>query len=156
MDVRGTIVCGVDDTDDGHAALELAVELSERLGARLVLAHVWDGIASLAGDGLASVSMTGTRERAGRLVARLAAEHGVADRAELRSAVGAPAALLGQIASEEAADVIVVGSRNRGRLRRGLESRLAGELEAETSVPVVIAPPRRGRQRSVAMNRARR
>jgi hypothetical protein len=37
----------------------------------------------------------------------------------------------------------VVGARTRGRLRRGLESRLAGELESETPVPVLIAPPRR-------------
>lgn len=53
-----------------------------------------------------------------------------------------PAALLGRIAAEEAADLIVVGSRTRGRLRRGLESRLARQLETETPVPVLIAPPR--------------
>ena len=76
------------------------------------------------------------------MVARLAAEHGVAGSAEQRSAVGDPAALLGQIAAEEAADLIVVGSRARGRLRRGLESRLARQLETATPVPVLIAPPR--------------
>jgi hypothetical protein len=31
--VRGTIVCGVTDGDDAHAALELGVEVGERLGA---------------------------------------------------------------------------------------------------------------------------
>jgi nucleotide-binding universal stress UspA family protein len=36
---------------------------------------------------------------------------------------------LGQIAGEEAADLIVAGARTGGRLRRGLESRLADELE---------------------------
>jgi nucleotide-binding universal stress UspA family protein len=49
--------------------------------------------------------------------------------------------LLGQIAAEEAADVIVVGAPVRG-WRKRLESRLADELGAETPVPVVIAPPR--------------
>ena len=85
--------------------------------------------------------MKANREGAARLVASLAADNGLGDSAEHRWAVGDPAALLGQIAAEEAADLIVVGARSRGRLRRGLESRLADELESETPVPVLIAPP---------------
>ena len=142
--MRGTIVCGVTESDEGRGALAVAAELSERLGLRLVLVHVADRIALLDvnGDGNESVATRAGREGAARLVAHLAAEHGVAGSAEQRSAVGDPAELLGQIAAEEAADLIVVGSRRRGRLRRGLESRLARELETETPVPVVIAPPR--------------
>jgi nucleotide-binding universal stress UspA family protein len=140
----GTIVCGVTDTEAGRGALAAAAELSERLGLRLVLVHVADGIAPLDvnGDSADSVSTRADGKGAARLVARLAAEHGVAGRAEQRSAVGDPAALLGQIAAEEAADVIVVGARERGRLRRRLESMLARQLETETPVPVLIAPPR--------------
>ena len=33
--VRGTIVCGITDNDEGHSALELGAELSKRLGMRL-------------------------------------------------------------------------------------------------------------------------
>jgi nucleotide-binding universal stress UspA family protein len=90
--------------------------------------------------------MKQSRQRAERRLAKLADEHGVADRAEKRVAVGEPASLLGQIAAEEAADVIVVGARARG-LRKRLESRLADELENETPVPVLIAAPRTGRGR---------
>jgi nucleotide-binding universal stress UspA family protein len=142
--VRGTLVCAVNDSDDGRRALELAVVLSERLGLRLVLAHISDGIAPVAGhdDGEESVSMKASREGAARLLARLTAEYGIADRAEHRSGSGDAAAMIGQIAAEEAADLIVVGSRLRGRLRRGLESRLAEQLASETPVPVVIAPTR--------------
>jgi nucleotide-binding universal stress UspA family protein len=147
--MRGTIVCGVDDTEEGRRALELAAELSERLGLRLVLAHVVEGISSLDVDGDESVTMKDSRDGAARLVARLAAEHGLADRGEQRSGVGDAATLLGQIAAEEAADVILVGARSRGRLRRGFESRLADRLESATTVPVVIAPPRT-RRRAVA------
>ncbi|MEJ7784065.1 MAG: universal stress protein [Solirubrobacteraceae bacterium] len=143
--MRGTMVCDVTDTDEGREALEQAVELSERLRLRLVLAHVASGIA-LNGDGDESVSTKTNRQGAARLLERLAAEHGVAG-ADRREAVGDRAALLGQIAAEEAADLIVVGSRPRGRFRRGLESRLADELESETPVPVVIAPPRLRRTR---------
>lgn len=146
MHVQGTIVCGVSDTDHGRRALELALELSERLALRLVLVHVANGIGVPSGDGgedYQSVSMRSDRLGAGRLLARLAAEYGIADTAERREGVGDPAGLIGQIAAEEAADVIVIGSRARGRFRRGLESRLADELETATTIPVVIAPPRR-------------
>src|SRR5438445_232438 len=108
--MQGTMVCGVSDSNEGRAALELAVALSERLGLRLVLAHVADGIPSTGdGDGGESVSMKADRQGGARLLARLAAKYGVVDSAERREAVGEPAALLGQIAAEEAADLIVVG-----------------------------------------------
>jgi len=149
--MRGTLVCGVNDSDDGRRALEVAVEVSERLRLRLVLAHVSDGIAvSGDADGAESVSMKANREGAIRLLARLAREYGIADTAEQRSGVGDIAALIGQIAAEEAADLIVVGARTRGRLRRGLESPLASQLESETPVPVLIAPPRSRAERMAA------
>lgn len=158
--MRGTMVCGVTDTGPGREALMTAVELSKRLGLRLVLAHVAEGPGPINngddGDGGESVSMRGSREGAARLVATLAAEFGVADSAERRSAVGDPAAILGQIAADEAADVIVVGARARGRLLRGLESRFASQLEAETPVPVLIAPSRARVKNPVVGDRGRR
>src|SRR5215218_4992716 len=97
--MRGTIVCGVTDTDAGRQALATAIELTERLGLRLVLAHVAEGIGPFNGDveGGESVTMKGGRDGAARLLARLAAEYAVADRAERRVAVGDPPSLLGQI-----------------------------------------------------------
>jgi hypothetical protein len=88
--MRGTIVCGVTDSDEGRGALAVAAELSQRLGLPLVLAHVADGIAPLDvnGEGSESVTTRGDREGAARFVARLAGEHCVAGSAEQRSAVG--------------------------------------------------------------------
>jgi nucleotide-binding universal stress UspA family protein len=157
--MRGTLVCGVTDSEDAAGTVELAVELTQRLGMRLVLAHVAEGFAPI-GDGVEveeSVTMKGNRVGAERLLGQLAEEYGVAETAQRRVAVGSPATLLGQIAAEEAADVILVGSRERGWPRRGLESRLAAQLETETPVPILIAPPRtRPGRRSVAMTGAAR
>jgi nucleotide-binding universal stress UspA family protein len=153
--MRGTLVCAVPEGDERGDALALAAELSERLGLRLVLAHAVNGIGEFGhGDGVESVSMKADRQGAERRLARLAEEHGVADRAERRVAVGDPAALLGQIAAEEAADMIVIGARRGWRKR--LESSLADELESETSVPVLIALPRTRKARADAVNRGRR
>ena len=148
--MRGTLVCAITEGDESANALELGAELSARLGLRLVVAYASDGIAAFGSrNGMESVSMKGDRQGAERRLARLVEDHGV-DAAERRVAVGEPAALLGRIAAEEAADLIVVGSRERGRLRRRLESGLARQLEAETRVPVLIAPPRTRRANKVA------
>lgn len=148
--MRGTILCWVQDSVHGRAALKAAADLSDRLQMRLVLAHVTDGVAAVdvndAGENAATMRQ---RREASRLVARLAAEHGLSDRAEHRSAVGDPAALLGQIAAEEGVDLIVVGApAGERRLRRSSESRLVEHLESATTVPVLFVPPRRGRWRS--------
>lgn len=157
--MRGTIICGVDDSDEGRGAVEMGVELSERLGLRLVLAHVAQAFYShdAVDQGSESVAMKGDRIQAERLLVRLAEEFGITETAERRAGVGDRAALLGQIAAEEAADVILVGSRARGWRGRGLRSSLAEELEAATPVPILIAPPGSRRRRSVgAVGVARR
>jgi nucleotide-binding universal stress UspA family protein len=118
--MQGTLVCAMTDEED-RTVLQTVVELSERLGLRLVLAYARDGVDPPAEE---------------------AAEDGVADRAEQRSGAGDPAAVIGQIAAE----LIVVGARARGRLRRRLDSRLASQLGGETPVPVLIALPRPQRE----------
>jgi len=137
----GTVVCAVTDGAENEDAVAQAAAVSERLGLRLVLAHVVDGIGS-AGNGDESITMKGDRKAAEALLEELARDHDLDESTERRVVLGDPATRLGQIASEEAADVIVVGARPRGWGRRGLESRLAQELETETPVPVLIAPPR--------------
>jgi nucleotide-binding universal stress UspA family protein len=155
--MRGTMICAVTDTEEGRRALELSAQLSERLGMRLVLVHAAEGVSPLRyGADRESVTMKGNRESAVGLLSRLAAQYGVADVAEQRSAVGDPAALIGQIAAEEAADVIVIGARARGRWRRRLGCTLARQLESETSVPVLIAPLGAQIPKTVAMNGSRR
>jgi nucleotide-binding universal stress UspA family protein len=113
----GTLDCAMTNDDDG-TALATAAELSDRLELRLVLTHVGDG----------------SGQRA----------DGVADHAEQRWGAGDAAAVIGLIAAEEAADLIV-GARARGRFRRGLDSRLAGQRSSETPVPALIASTKPGR-----------
>ena len=144
----GTLVCAVTDGAENDDAVAQAVALSQRLGLRLVLAHVVDGLSPLGNGDSESVTMKGDRKAAERRLEELARDHDLGESAERRVAVGEPATLLGRIASEEAADVVVVGARTRGWARRGLESPLAQELETETAVPVLIAPPRSRRQRT--------
>jgi nucleotide-binding universal stress UspA family protein len=55
--------------------------------------------------------------------------------------LGDRAEALAQVAAEEGADLIVIGSRSVGLGSRKLRCTLARELEAATPVPVLVAPP---------------
>jgi nucleotide-binding universal stress UspA family protein len=129
----GTILCGVDGSRGARDALQLARALSERLGLRLVVAHV------VRGD---------ERLRAGeRVLSGLAERPGAGRPPERRIATGDRAGRLAEVAAEEGADLIVIGSPSGRRAALGRRGALARELESATSCPVVIAP-RQTRPRS--------
>jgi nucleotide-binding universal stress UspA family protein len=134
--MSGTIVCGVTESPDGQSAAQLAQALGTRLGLRLVLVYVVDGVPFGADDSLT------TRQRqtgAERTLNQIAREIG--NDAEKRVALGERADALARVAAEEGADLIVLGSRATGLGGRKLRCTLARELEATTPVPVVVAPP---------------
>lgn len=134
--MNGTIVCGVTESSDGRAAAQLAHALGVRLGLRLVLVHVIDGVP----DGTEeSLSARQRRSGAERTLDEIARETG--DETERRIVLGERADALAQVAAEEGADLIVLGSRATGLGGRKLRSTLAREIEATTPVPVLVAPP---------------
>lgn len=133
----GTIVCGVSESSrDGRVAAELARALGARLGLRLVLVHVIDGVPAGAHE-----SLTARQRQRGaeQILSELAREIGYG--AERRVMLGDRAEALARVAAEEGADLIVIGSRSTGLGSRKLRCTLARELEAATPVPVVVAPP---------------
>jgi nucleotide-binding universal stress UspA family protein len=137
--VMQAIVCAVDESPGAAEAIAVAAVLSKGLGLRLVLAHVVDGYHRTTGVEVGSVPP----HRAGqRLLDRIADKHSLERGADRRAEVGDRASVLSRIAGEEAAVVIVVGSRGRYRRRRGRMSRLSVELRSTAPCPVVVVPPR--------------
>ena len=134
-------MCAVDDSQSARDALQLAAALSERLRVRLVVAHVASGKSA---------------EDAQRLVSGLVAEAAPAAQADARVAVGDRAGRLAQIAAEEGADLIIVGSGQERRLRLRTGRVLASELECTTTCPVVIAPPQTRPRSQLRLARAGR
>ena len=132
----GTIVCGVSEAPDGRGAAELAGALVTRLGLRLVLVHVVDGVPPGTDESLSARQRQAGAERTLDEIARA-----VGNGTEQRVMVGNRADALAQVAAEEGADLIVIGSRRAGLGSRKLRCTLARELEAATPVPVVLAPP---------------
>lgn len=132
----GTVVCGVSEAPGGRCAAELAHALVARLGLRLVLVHVIDGVPAGTHE-----SLTARQRQAGaeRILDEIAHEIGTGT--EKRVMIGNRVEALAQVAAEEGADLIVIGSRPSGLGNRKLRSTLARELDAATPVPVVLAPP---------------
>lgn len=145
-----SIVCGVDGSADSRAAVSVAASLAERLGARLVLVHV----AELALVPSAVGAMGAARieppmmppnpdeqEEAGRrLLEQIAVELGLQD-AERRVGVGFPPERLAELADEENAELIVVGSRGRGRFKAAFLGSVSNSLVGVARCPVLIVPP---------------
>lgn len=132
-----TIVCAVDESPGAAEAVSVAAGLSKDLRLRLVLAHVVDGRTNGVGTGGVLA-----RQEGQRLLERVALNHSLESAADRRAEVGDRVSELSRIASEEAAVVIVVGSRSRYRRRRNLVSRLSAELRSTAPCPVLVVPPR--------------
>ncbi|HEY7208432.1 MAG TPA: universal stress protein [Gaiellaceae bacterium] len=132
----GTIVCGVTDSADGRGAAELGFALGTRLGLRAILVSVVDGVPPGTAESLTARQRLAGAERAVESIARDAG-----DGVEWLVVVGDRADALAQVAAEEGADLIVLGSRPVGLGGRKLRCTLARELEAATPVPVLVAPP---------------
>lgn len=132
----GTVVCGVTETPDGRSAAELARALGARLGLRLVLVHVVDGVPHGTQESLSARQRQSGAEQTLNEIAR-----DIGDEPEKRVMVGNRADALARVAAEEGADLIVIGSRATGLGNRKLRCTLARDLEAATPIPVVVAPP---------------
>jgi len=132
----GTIVCGVTEAPADRSAAELARALVARLGLRLVLVHVLDGVPPGTHE-----SLTARQRQAGAEHVLDAMARDIGDGTERRVVVGGRAEALAQVAAEEGADLIVIGTRPTGLAGRKLRCSLARDLEATTPVPVVLAPP---------------
>lgn len=148
----GSIMCGVDGSPDSRAALGVAARLAKRLEGKLVLAHVAEvpvaPYAAAGGMGAGRIApqpktfaTRDDQEKAGaRLLEQIAVEHGLGD-AERLVVVGVPAESLADLADDEDAELIVVGSRGRGRFKAAFLGSVSNSLVGVARCPVLIVPP---------------
>jgi nucleotide-binding universal stress UspA family protein len=144
--MTSSIVCGIDESAGPEAALRVASALAERMGLRLVVVHavpipaaeLWlrpVPLAARAGE----LDLLG-REAGDRLLGWAGEAHGLSD-AEERLESGSPSECLRAVASEEDAELVVVGSRGTGPLRAAILGSVSASLAREAPCPVVVVPP---------------
>jgi nucleotide-binding universal stress UspA family protein len=144
-----SIVCGVDGSSDSQAALAVATDLAARLQLKLVMANVVEpSQAPYVGAAPLGVAMsrpylptTEQQEKsANGLLAELSATMGL-EQADRRVIVGFPAERLADLADEEGAELIVVGSRGRGAFKAALLGSVSTSLIGIARCPVLVVPP---------------
>lgn len=150
-----SIVCGVDGSPDSEAALSVAAHLADALGARLVLVNVVEHVsAPYAGVGpmgigaavrpLSTTAIAEEDAAAAELLEEAAAACGLED-ADRRVVAGFAAERLAEVADEEAADLIVVGSRGRGAFKAAFLGSVSTSLIGIARCPVLVVPRRMAR-----------
>jgi nucleotide-binding universal stress UspA family protein len=149
-EMNASIVCGVDGSADSQAALEVAARMSKRLGLRLVIAHVAEPayipyaaaapFGGMAGHYAVMEEVESQEEAAERLLEHVVVAAGLTDE-ERRAAVGVPAERLADLADEEGAELIVVGSRGRGAFKSAFLGSVSNSLVGVARCPVLIVPP---------------
>jgi nucleotide-binding universal stress UspA family protein len=145
--MKSAIVCGIDGSPESQAALGYATELADRLGARLVLAHVVEPptplatVAPPAGPMPSAFATMSEREAEGERLLEEVVEAAGVDHAEQRVVTGLPAEGLADLADDERAQLVVVGSRGRGPLRAALLGSVSTSLIGLARCPVLVVPP---------------
>jgi nucleotide-binding universal stress UspA family protein len=148
--MSASIICGVDGSADAQAALQVAVGLAKRLELRLVVAHVAEPayipyaaaapFGGMAGHHAVMEEMGTQQENAERFLEEVVAAADLVD-AERRPSVGVPAERLADLADEEDAELIVVGSRGRGAFKAAFLGSVSSSLVGVARCPVLIVPP---------------
>ena len=148
--MSASIVCGVDGSSDSQAALEVAARLANRLRLRLVAAHVAEPafipyaaaapLGGMAGRYAVIEEAQSQEDAAERLLDQIIDAAGLAE-VERRATVGVAAERLADLADEEEAELIVVGSRGRGALKSAFLGSVSNALVGVARCPVLIVPP---------------
>jgi nucleotide-binding universal stress UspA family protein len=148
------ILCGVDGSPDSRLALRVAASLASRLAARLIVVNVVAAprdpvVPTLAYAPMARPvgpmpPMTARRtdfdvEAAEAMLERIATEEGLSD-AELQTSVGIPTERLADLADDEDAELIVVGSRGRGAFKAAFLGSVSNNLVGVARCPVLVVP----------------
>lgn len=150
-----SIVCGVDGSADSLKGVRVAAGLAERLGARLVLAHIVDhtdvtsAVGPMGGAPAARpllIDNLENLEQAGEQLLVEVADAAGLERAERRVEFGFAAQRLADVADDEEAELIVVGSRGRGAFKAAFLGSVSTSLIGVARCPVLVVPPAHHRE----------
>ncbi|MDS0278533.1 universal stress protein [Halomicroarcula sp. S1AR25-4] len=142
------ILIPTDGSDTANVAVDHAVDLAEKYGAKLHALYVVDIDAVNFGLGTEQVDrikqgnfgeMTELEEKANEatgIVAAAAADHGIEVHEEVR--VGAPHEVIAGYADAKGIDLVVMGSHGRSGVRRALLGSVTERVLRSTHVPVLV------------------
>lgn len=120
-----TIVAGVDRSDAAEPVVDAASWVASRLDTRLLVVH----------------AVEEPVEEAQELLESLRARLPAADDTGVRLVEGSPADRLIEVADDEDAELLVVGSRGRGAIGSAVLGGVSRRVARDARCPVVVVPP---------------
>jgi anti-anti-sigma factor len=146
----GPIVCGVDGSDVSNTAARVAADFADRLETRLLLVHAGDSLpAAVPGVAGGHGAASGRRPDAAALILRETADMlRETPPSYLLVERGAPAERLAAVAERESAQLLIIGSRERGPITSALLGSVASQLATSATRPLMIVPPNAPRPRA--------
>ena len=138
-----TIVLGYDDTPASQRALERAAELAKAFGSKLIVTSVAPLMVGALRSGGPTDPVDSPEQHEEQLASARQHLEGLGIRVRLQRAVGDPADAIVEIAKENGADLIVVGTREPNLMMRVLGQSTSGGVvhKAHCDVMVVHASP---------------
>lgn len=134
------IVCGYDGSDNAMKAARIAAELAKEGGGALTLLYVVEPPGPPVGAGITMSDYVEPQKKAARIAVAEAADDvsgvGIDVKYEVRS--GRPAVELTNFATDNNADLIVVGSHGRGAAQRLLLGSVSDRVAHLANIPVLI------------------
>jgi nucleotide-binding universal stress UspA family protein len=144
--VHEVIVVGVDGSNGGFAAAAEAAELARRFNARLIGLSVEEGLPRYAALMAEVDDFKREKDRyfeeAGEEARRIADEHGVRFRHEIR--IGHAADVIVRFVEEVGADLVVLGYKGHSRIAQFVIGTTAQKVNAYSRASVLIVKPRAG------------
>jgi nucleotide-binding universal stress UspA family protein len=139
-DVFTRILVAVDRSDHGRLAARVAAGLARALGARLTLLTVYAEPSSALGEPNYSRALNETLEEARGIIehARQVVRQAGGPEPETESLGGAPADTVVSVAHDGNYDLVVVGTRGRGRLGAALLGSVSSAVAARAGRPVLV------------------
>lgn len=145
--MSGTIVVGVDGSDESKLALRWALDEARLRGAKLRCIHVWHYPAMVGTEGLPLVAgefFDAVRDDARALLAGAVSEvAGEAGGVEIETSIEQGPAASALVVAAEGADLLVLGSRGRGGFSGLLLGSVSQQCAHHALCPVVIVPSKR-------------
>jgi nucleotide-binding universal stress UspA family protein len=139
--MQNSIVCGVDGSQPSRSAAQVAAQLARTLNLRLILAYATEDRPTFPyGDRPLKELQRRRAIEDGREMLEAVAAELPADAPDMTVVFGTPVEGLSAVCSKEAAEVLVVGSRGRGRLATALLGSVSAQLASTSACPVLVVP----------------